>query len=95
MPRSKQADSSASYFPPVRDPDETETDTTEASRLLDAGVQAGEDQNENTGNKPTWSGLEDFEGLPWWKTPSVYWLLAPFAIFTLAFGGVIVPKLNL
>lgn len=25
----------------------------------------------------------------------VYWLLGPYAVFTLAFGGIIVPKLNL
>lgn len=25
----------------------------------------------------------------------VFWLLAPFTLLTLAFGGVIVPKLNL
>ncbi|KAI9719630.1 MAG: hypothetical protein M1812_003401 [Candelaria pacifica] len=37
----------------------------------------------------------DFEGLPWWKTPSIYWLLPPFLLFTLSFGGTMVPKLNL
>ncbi|RFU27052.1 hypothetical protein B7463_g9287, partial [Scytalidium lignicola] len=42
-----------------------------------------------------WNGHEDFEGLPWWKTPSVYWLLPPFFLFALSFGGIIVPKLNL
>ena len=25
----------------------------------------------------------------------VYWLIGPYALFTLAFGGVMVPKLNL
>jgi hypothetical protein len=25
----------------------------------------------------------------------VFWLLGPYAVFTLAFGGIIVPKLNL
>ncbi|QDS69756.1 hypothetical protein FKW77_010165 [Venturia effusa] len=33
--------------------------------------------------------------LPWYTRPSVYWLLAPFALSALAFGGVIVPKVNL
>lgn len=40
-------------------------------------------------------GYEDFAGLPWWRTPSVYWLVGPYFLFTLAFGGIIVPKLNL
>jgi len=35
------------------------------------------------------------EQLPWYSRPSVYWLLAPFALSALAFGGVIVPKVNL
>ncbi|KAI9793709.1 MAG: hypothetical protein M1816_007604 [Peltula sp. TS41687] len=34
-------------------------------------------------------------GLPWWKRPSIYWLLPPFLLWTLSWGGVIVPKLNL
>ncbi|KAK4251507.1 major facilitator superfamily domain-containing protein [Corynascus novoguineensis] len=42
-----------------------------------------------------WTGDDDFAGLPWWRRPSVGFLLAPYAIFTLAFGGSIVPKLNL
>ncbi|SCO76784.1 uncharacterized protein FRV6_00996 [Fusarium oxysporum] len=32
--------------------------------------------------------------LNWWQRPSVYWLLFPFTVFTLAFGGVIVPKIK-
>ncbi|KHN98186.1 Major facilitator superfamily domain, general substrate transporter [Metarhizium album ARSEF 1941] len=47
------------------------------------------------GAKGAWNGLADFEGLPWWRKPSVFWLLAPYSVFTLAFGSVIVPKLNL
>ncbi|KAJ2906355.1 hypothetical protein MKZ38_002071 [Zalerion maritima] len=43
----------------------------------------------------SWAGFEDFAGLPWWNTPSVYWLVGPFFLFTLAFGGSLVPKLNL
>ncbi|KAL3426899.1 membrane protein [Phlyctema vagabunda] len=42
-----------------------------------------------------WAGHADFEGLTWWHKPSVYWLLPPFFLFALAFGGIIVPKLNL
>lgn len=29
------------------------------------------------------------------KHMQVFWLLGPYAVFTLAFGGIIVPKLNL
>jgi len=43
----------------------------------------------------SYQGSEDFDNLPWYKRPSVPWLFGPFLIFTLAFGGVIVPKLNL
>ncbi|EFR04352.1 hypothetical protein MGYG_07360 [Nannizzia gypsea CBS 118893] len=39
--------------------------------------------------------VEDFSSLPWWKRPSVFWLLPPLLPFTLAFGGVAVPKINL
>ncbi|KAF1987974.1 MFS general substrate transporter [Aulographum hederae CBS 113979] len=42
-----------------------------------------------------WSGMEDFEGLPWWKRPSVFWMLLPFLFSTIAFGGIAVPKLQL
>lgn len=43
----------------------------------------------------SWAGAEEFVGLPWHKRPSVFWLIPPYALFTLAFGGSIVPKLNL
>ncbi|POR37204.1 Nitrilase and fragile histidine triad fusion protein NitFhit [Tolypocladium paradoxum] len=73
------------------------SDATETTRLLGAGAHEdghGHGAGAN-GREDSWNGFDDFEGLPWWRTPSVFWLLAPFAIFTLAFGGVIVPKLNL
>ncbi|KAI9678471.1 MAG: hypothetical protein M1829_002069 [Trizodia sp. TS-e1964] len=43
----------------------------------------------------SWHGEGQYDGLPWWQKPSVYWLLPPFVLYTLAFGGVIVPKFNL
>ncbi|KAL2262594.1 hypothetical protein VTK26DRAFT_809 [Humicola hyalothermophila] len=61
-----------------------DTATTETTRLLGAN-----------GSGERWGGYEEFEGLPWWRRPSVWFLLAPYALFTLAFGGTIVPKLNL
>ncbi|KAK2606095.1 hypothetical protein QQS21_003490 [Conoideocrella luteorostrata] len=70
-------------------------DATESTRLLGPGPD--EHANETTLNSTSqsWNGLADFEGLPWWRQPSVFWLLAPYSLFTLAFGSVLVPKLNL
>ncbi|MCJ1399770.1 hypothetical protein MMC11_002973 [Xylographa trunciseda] len=50
---------------------------------------------EDNSPPPAWSGAKDFEGVPAWRKPSVFWLLPPFLISTLAFGGIVVPKLNL
>ncbi|KAJ6784008.1 hypothetical protein PWT90_07785 [Aphanocladium album] len=64
------------------------TDVDETSRLLPNELQ-------EEYNKPVWDGLTEFEHLPWWRRPSVFWLMGPYAIFTLAFGGIIVPKVTL
>ncbi|KAI8965859.1 MFS general substrate transporter [Daldinia sp. FL1419] len=69
---------------------------TETSPLV--GASSGDNatgNDENGKGQETWTGHEDFVGFPWWRTPSVYWLLAPYLLFSLAFGGIIVPKLNL
>ncbi|KAG9243573.1 major facilitator superfamily domain-containing protein [Calycina marina] len=42
-----------------------------------------------------WEGADDFVGVPLWNKPSLFWLLPAFSLFSLAFGGIIVPKLNL
>ncbi|KFY73544.1 hypothetical protein V499_06365 [Pseudogymnoascus sp. VKM F-103] len=42
-----------------------------------------------------WDWESDFEGVPWYRKPSIWWLLPAYAIYALAFGGIIVPKLNL
>ncbi|GKT59396.1 major facilitator superfamily transporter [Colletotrichum tofieldiae] len=65
-------------------------EATETTSLLSAGAPDGD-----SACKDAWPGYADFEGLPRWRTPSVYWLLVPYALFTLAFGGSLVPKLNL
>lgn len=39
--------------------------------------------------------VDEFIGYPWWRRPSVFWLLGPYLLFTLAFGGVVIPKINL
>ncbi|XXG94122.1 hypothetical protein Hte_000374 [Hypoxylon texense] len=71
---------------------------TERSPLV--GADAGDNMSNGDGDsngkrQESWVGYEDFAGLPWWRTPSVYWLIGPYFLFTLAFGGIIVPKLNL
>ncbi|QDS74860.1 hypothetical protein FKW77_003224 [Venturia effusa] len=38
---------------------------------------------------------DEFADLPWWKKPHAYWLLGPFMLSALAYGGIIVPKINL
>ncbi|PQE31538.1 tetracycline-efflux transporter protein [Rutstroemia sp. NJR-2017a WRK4] len=68
--------------------------TSEVSPLL--GNDATSSRTGDGGSEePVWEGHADFEGLTWWHKPSVYWLLVPFFLFALAFGGIVVPKLNL
>ncbi len=63
-------------------------DVDETSRLLPNDL-------EEEYNKPVWDGLAEYEHLPRWRRPSIFWLMGPYAIFTLAFGGIIVPKVTL
>ncbi|KAF1997126.1 MFS general substrate transporter [Amniculicola lignicola CBS 123094] len=44
---------------------------------------------------PVWFGTAEIQHLPWWKRPSIWWMIPNFLLFTLAFGGIVVPKLNL
>ncbi|KAI1408897.1 MFS general substrate transporter [Hypoxylon sp. FL1857] len=71
-------------------------DATETSPLVGESSEGnGAPVNGNGKRQDSWIGYEDFADQPWWRTPSVYWLLGPYFLFTLAFGGVLVPKLNL
>lgn len=80
---------------PSRSPEvravEDDVEASESTRLL------RETASNNTADpkEVEWDGYKDFEGLPWWRYPSVFWLLGPFVLFTLAFGGAMVPKLDL
>ncbi|CAK7269279.1 hypothetical protein SEPCBS119000_003488 [Sporothrix epigloea] len=47
------------------------------------------------GRKDSWTGYDEFAGLPWFRRPSFLWLVGPYALFALAFGVSMVPKLNL
>ncbi|KNG48296.1 tetracycline-efflux transporter [Stemphylium lycopersici] len=73
-----------------------DSDTEDAPLLntsRDGYGSSGGDSDDN--EEGQWDGDADFRGLPWWKRPSIYWLLPPFLLFTIAFGGIIVPKINL
>ncbi|KAH9897178.1 MFS general substrate transporter [Xylariomycetidae sp. FL2044] len=75
--------------------EDRQDEPTEESPLVGAGENNSEGFGHQGKRRGTWTGSEDFIGLPWWRRPSVYWLLPPYLLFTLAFGGVLVPKLNL
>ncbi|KAK7748973.1 hypothetical protein SLS53_000998 [Cytospora paraplurivora] len=97
-PRSTAADHMYSLST-TRDADEDSIAPDETTGLLGAGTQAlyeaSSDDAAPPPRKDSWAGYEEFDGLPWYQRPSVYWLIPPYALFTLAFGGTIVPKLNL
>ncbi|KAI9866320.1 MAG: hypothetical protein M1813_001442 [Trichoglossum hirsutum] len=73
------------------------TSTDEQSSLLGSegseGSVAEDEESEDNTDRGLASG--DFLELTWWRKPSVSWLFPPFLLFTLAFGAIIVPKLNL
>ncbi|KAL8372002.1 hypothetical protein RB595_001693 [Gaeumannomyces hyphopodioides] len=79
-----------------------DADATETTTLLAAGAGAGDDRRNSSGHAPapgsgaTWAGSDaEFANRPNWRRPSVYWLIPPYILFTLAFGGSLVPKINL
>ncbi|KAG8525780.1 uncharacterized protein KY384_000540 [Bacidia gigantensis] len=53
-------------------------------------VRSSDDDSQSS----TCSSDKDFEGVPWYRTPSIWWLLPSFALFTMAFGATIVLKIN-
>ncbi|KAI2613944.1 MFS general substrate transporter [Hypoxylon fragiforme] len=70
--------------------------STETSPLVGAGARSnGTNDSSNRMRGESWRGHQEFIDLPWWRRPSIYWLLGPYFLFSLAFGGVIVPKVNL
>lgn len=65
-------------------------------------VQVDGDGNDNTTTaapsereQAQWAEGAEFDGLPWYKRPSIWWLIPGFFVYALAFGGIIVPRLNL
>ncbi|KAI0101647.1 MFS general substrate transporter [Nemania sp. FL0031] len=75
----------------------SQSESTEVTSLLSAGAERanGSEGRDNGLRNRGWEGYDDFVGLPWWKRPTVYWLLGPYLLATLAFGGMIVPKIEL
>lgn len=59
-----------------------------------APLLGSRNEGEDNDRKPSWSSAE-FEDLPWHQRPSMGWMLGPFFILAVAFGGIIAPKLNL
>ncbi|KAL0259446.1 hypothetical protein SLS55_005183 [Diplodia seriata] len=41
------------------------------------------------------SAYEDFSAIPWYKRPSIYWMLPMFFLTAIANAGILVPKMNL
>ncbi|KAE8153723.1 major facilitator superfamily domain-containing protein [Aspergillus avenaceus] len=50
----------------------------------------GGDENEDDGDT-----LQDFTHLPWYRQPSIGWILVPYLVLALIYGGIISPKINL
>lgn len=66
----------------------------EASPLIPIDGNRKNIQGDGPSPPNTWYDPQ-FEGLPWYKTPSIYWIIAPFLMIALAYGGIIVTKLTL
>ncbi|KAI9642493.1 hypothetical protein NHQ30_009298 [Ciborinia camelliae] len=74
----------------------SESEAEESPLLNNDGDGDGDEGEIYEGSDETlWEGHADFAGSTWWHKPSVYWLLFPFFLLSLAVGGIIVPKLNL
>lgn len=71
-----------------------EEDADESSPLIRQTSGDGGDGGDGH-RKASWTGIDEFAHLPWYKRPSILWVLGPFFLMTLAFGGVITPKINL
>ena len=66
----------------------------EQSPLLPRRSHA-DDEDDGQDAAPEWQNMAEFAHLPWYKRPSIFWVLGPFFLMATAFGGVIAPKVNL
>lgn len=75
--RSGSTDIRSNYSLDTRGDDEDldVRDATETTGLLGAGAESGHGAPEVEGDslprKDSWEGSADFDGLPWWRRPSV------------------------
>lgn len=63
-------------------PQESTEDATESQPLLTPGLEVP-----TTDAEVDAQFLEDWKEVPKWRRPSVMWLLGPFFVFAVAFGG--------
>lgn len=73
--REETAASSEDGYAPDTSEDPEGTAVTEQTGLLGAGAQ--ETGNGRAALKDRWAGFEEFEGLPWYRVPSVRSLATP------------------
>lgn len=71
----------------------------ESAPLLDRDDEDGDGRLESPNGdgqrgRVEWEGEKDFEGRPWWNKPSIFWMIPPFFLSTIAFGAIIVPRLD-
>ncbi|PVI06374.1 tetracycline-efflux transporter-like protein [Periconia macrospinosa] len=76
-------------------PIQSDVEVDESAPLLRVSTNPDSETGVEEENTEEWFGYAELKGLPWWKRPSIFWLLPPFLLFTLAYGGIIVPKINL
>ncbi|QIX00831.1 hypothetical protein AMS68_006348 [Peltaster fructicola] len=70
---------------------------------MDASHHDVQDADENTPliagavdkNNDDWPEGAELARLPWYRRPHIFWVLAPFFLTTMAFGGVLPPKSTL
>ncbi|TAQ85909.1 hypothetical protein B7494_g5764 [Chlorociboria aeruginascens] len=55
----------------------------------------GDARNGNGIHTSLWLGNPDYDKLPWWQKPSIYWLLPAVFMSALVAGGLIAPRLNI
>lgn len=95
-PTSKPNDSNTHKRISASSTSRVDSDDEDAPLLSPTDNEYGSSHGGDGGNvEEAWEIEDEFRGLPWWKRPSIYWLLPPFLLFTIAFGGIVVPKINL
>lgn len=71
MSKGKSVDRGAANGPVVRHFEDSVDDATETTRLLGANDRNSHEEPARDASQSRWDGCDDFEGLPWWRKPSV------------------------